>query len=402
MSVTGGIQMRYLRTEAERVSRKVEQLELPFTSALAAQLALIAALALLGVAAAIVLGIRPGGANGAVFVLLSAAFAFSQAATQLVIYHHQAHLRFGKAGAVNIARAAVLIAGVLAVLAGLTRSGIAIAAVLTAVSLLVAAGASAKVIASHLRETEWRRIRINAEDGWLTGFYLASAGFATVDVFIVAILLTQADVAAFGAAQRYYAFALGAGPALLAVVRVRTSQSDVIDSAGVQMTMQRTWIRRASAPAIIATLLLAAAAPFILPLVNGGRYGAAIPAFQLLLIGVCAYYIFMPASSLLMAQGRYKALALAVIGAFIANALGDWLAAKSLDLGIVGIAAVASITYVAFFLATMTLARQVGPRTGKAPEDVLTQNMQLVDEARWKTPPASLTGSRSLETRTNI
>jgi O-antigen/teichoic acid export membrane protein len=177
---------------------------------------------------------------------------------------------------------------------------------------------------------------------------------------------------------------------------VRTSQSDVIDSAGVQMTMQRTWIRRASAPAIIGTLLLALAAPRILPVINGGRYGAAIPAFQLLLIGVCAYYVFMPASSLLMSQGRYKALALAVIGAFTANALGDWLAAKGLDLGIVGIAAVASITYVAFFLATMTLARQVRPRTEEAPENAVTQNIQPLDDARWKTPPASLTGSRSV------
>jgi hypothetical protein len=59
-----------------------------------------------------------------------------------------------------------------------------------------------------------------------------------------------------------------------------------------------------------------------------------------------------------MAQKRYRALALAVFGAFVGNALGDYVAVAGLGLGIVAIAAVASAASVGFYLATVLLVMQ--------------------------------------------
>ena len=350
--------MRYLRTEAERVSRKSEHREFSFATALLSELTLICALGLLGAIGVALLGIRIKATNGAVGVMLIALFSASQAAMQLVIYHHQAHLEFVKAGAINIVRSLVLVIVALLVIAGLTRSGMATATILTVVSVFAAVGSAARLVRTPLRHFRPRNLIMGTEAAWLTIFFLASAGFATVDVFIVAALLNQQDVAAFGVAQRYYALALGVAPALLAVVRVRSSQSDVIDSSAAQMKLLHSWIRRMGVPAVVGTLMFALAAPIAMPIVNGGHYPTAIPVFQLLLIGVCAYYVCMPASSLLMAQGRYRALAIAVLCAFTANAVGDVLAVKWLGFGIVGIATVASVASLGFSVNTMVLAMQ--------------------------------------------
>jgi len=354
-SITGGIQMRYLRTEAERVSRRAPDVEFSFTTALLLEIALISALALIVGLGAGLLGLHPGPTDATGFIFLCTLFSISQAAIQLTIYHYQAHLQFGKAGVVNIVRSGVIVIVAVLVIAGFATSGIAAASIMTVVSLIAAIILSSRIIMGKHRPVRWRRLMIDSEVSWLTIFYLASAGFATIDIFIVAALLHQKDLAAFGAAQRYYAFALGVGPALLAVVRVRTSQSDVIDSPAQQIRMLRSWVKRAGIPVLVGGVLLALVAPFVIPIVDAGRYPASIPTFQLLLIGACAYYVMMPASSLLMAQGRYRALALAVLGAFTANAIGDFVAVEFLGFGIVAIAAVASITYLGFFVATALL-----------------------------------------------
>jgi O-antigen/teichoic acid export membrane protein len=295
---------------------------------------------------------------------------------QLAVFHYQANLAFGKAGVVNMSRSAVLVIPAFAVICGQTRSGLETGVILTGVSAAAAAGACFPLLAlQDLRPLRWKDGSFSFESAWLTVYYLASAGFATVDVFIVAALLHHHDVATFGAAQRYYAFALGVGPALLTVVRVRASQHDVIDSPSVQFAMLRSWARRAIIPSVVLTVFLGAAAPALIPIADGGRYPGSIPTFQLLLVGVCAYYVLMPAASLLMAQKRYRALALAVLGAFVANAIGDLCAVRIFGLGTAGIAGVASVTYLGYFLATVMLAIRGQTR---APEGTSRSGVQNV------------------------
>jgi O-antigen/teichoic acid export membrane protein len=367
-SITGGIQMRYLRTEAERVSRGDGNVKFPFAVALVGGGLLLFTLVIISLAFASILGIRYKGETPAVFVMLCGLFAFSQGALQLAIYHYQAHLAFVKAGAVNIMRGVVLVVAAVAAIGGLTQSGIEMTVTFTAGSVMAAAIVCVPLVAlKDVRALRWGSMGFGPETNWLTMYYLASAGFATLDVFIVAALLHQRDVATFGASQRYYAFALGAGPALLAVVRVRTSQRDVIDSPTLQLAMLRAWVKRAGIPALIATGSLAIISPVLIPVIDGGRYPESVPVFQLLLIGVCAYYVMMPASSLLMAQRRYQALALSVLGAFIVNAIGDIAAVNVFGFRTVGIAGVASISYVGYFVSTVLLTRRSA--TGRAVGD---------------------------------
>src|SRR5262249_6057662 len=121
------------------------------------------------------------------------------------------------------------------------------------------------------------RLGFGAESGWLTVYNLVSAGFTTVDVFIVAAILSRTDVASFGASQRYLAIALGAAPALLAVFRVRTVQTDVLDSGEAQRRLMLDWARRV-APVIGAGVVLGVlAAPALVPVVDGGRYPDSVP-----------------------------------------------------------------------------------------------------------------------------
>jgi O-antigen/teichoic acid export membrane protein len=338
-SATGGIAMKYLRTEAECVSRGVDS-ELSFPSALLGGTLVIAGLAVLGLASA-------------------AVFAVAQGAVSLAMFERQAHLAFISAGAINIARSVVLVLSALCVGLGLWHSALTTAAAMTLSTSAVALCACWRpTLAAGAADFRATRFGFGAESAWLTVFYVASAGFATVDVFIVAALLGHRDVAAFGAAQRYYAFALGAAPALTAVLRVRTAQRDMIDSVAPQARMLRSWVRKTGIPVVLLMAARAALAPLAIPVADGGKYPTSIPVLQLLLVGVCAYYVLMPAPSLLMAQKRYRALALAVFGAFVGNALGDYVAVAGLGLGIVAIAAVASAASVGFYLATVLLVMQ--------------------------------------------
>lgn len=359
-SATGGIAMKYLRTEAECVSRGVES-ELSFSSALLGGTLVIAGLAVVGLGSIAVLASISGrdGWSYASFIGLCALFAIGQGAISLAVFERQAHLAFASAGAINIARSVVLVLIALCVALGLWRSAPATAAAMTLSTLAVALYACWRpTVAARVADFRESRLGFGAESTWLTIFYVASAGFATIDVFIVAALLHHRDLAAFGAAQRYYAFALGAAPALTAVLRVRTAQRDMIDSVTSQATMLRSWFRRTAVPIVIAMAALAALAPSTIPIADGGKYPTSIPTLQLLLIGVCAYYVLMPAPSLLMAQKRYRALALAVLAAFVGNALGDYVAVVGFGLGIVGIAAVASVASVGFYLAAVVLVMQ--------------------------------------------
>jgi O-antigen/teichoic acid export membrane protein len=349
-----------LRTEAECVSRGVDS-EFSFLSALLGGALVIATLCVLGVVTMAVVAAATGHGDSTYvsFIGLCALFAVAQGGISLAIFERQAHLAFIGAGVINIARSVVLVLIALCVGLGLWHSAITTAAAMTASTLVVAAYACWRpTVASRVRDLRSSRFGFGAESTWLAIFYVASAGFATVDVFIVAALLHHRDVAAFGAAQRYYAFALGAAPALTAVLRVRTAQSDMIDSVASQATMLRSWVRKAGIPVLVVMGALVALAPVAIPIADGGKYPASVPVLQLLLIGVCAYYVMMPAPSLLMAQKRYRALALAVIASFAGNAVGDYVAVVSFGFGIVGIAAVASAASVGFYVATVVLARQ--------------------------------------------
>lgn len=343
-AATGGLRMLYVRTEAERVARGTAT-EMPFGAVLAGGVAIIVIMALAGLLIAEMAGVGTPGER-LYFVGLCAAFSIGQATVDLVSYHHQASLGFVKGGVVNVGRNVCLLAAAVVVGAVLGGSGPATAAALTAASLAAGAVASAKVFFASPAQRRIRgtRLGFTRESGWLTMYSLVAAGFATVDVFIVAVILSQKDVASFGAAQRYYAVALGAVPALEAVMRVRTAQPDIVESSTAQTSTLTVWVKRSALPLALLVGILALAARPVIPLIDHGRYPQSIPVFQVLLVGVFAYYLTLPAVNLLMAQRRFALLATAFGAAFAANAVGDFVLGPRL--GIVAIAAVATTVLV--------------------------------------------------------
>jgi O-antigen/teichoic acid export membrane protein len=106
----------------------------------------------------------------------------------------------------------------------------------------------------------------------------------------------------------------------------------------------RTWIKRATGPTVLVMVLMGVAARPLIPLISHGRYPSSIPVFQILLFGVVAYYLTLPAGNLLMAQGRYRALAIAYGAAFVINAIGDFIIGPTT--GVIGISVVATVVLV--------------------------------------------------------
>jgi O-antigen/teichoic acid export membrane protein len=307
-----------------------------------------------------------------------------QAAVDLSAYHYQAHLAFVKGGIVNLARSVGLLAAAVTAVILLAWSGEAIALALAIASVTVGTIAAAKIISSTRGQSRisGARLGIGPESVWLTLYSLVATGFATVDVFIVAIILSTNEVATFGAAQRYYAIALGAAPALAVVLRVRTAQQDILDSVDAQVATLRQWMKRVSVPTLALMLLLGLASRPVIPLVDQGRYPTSIPVFQILLIGVFAYYLTLPAVNLLMAQGRYRILAIVFSAAFVINAVGDLLVGPTT--GVIGVAVIATVVLAGLSCLVAWLALRAG---------LALPGRRLVAGRVRRTPRGSMLGS---------
>ena len=367
-ALTGGIRMRYTRMEAERVSR-ASDVPAGFAAALGGSFVLVGATGVVALLAATILGIGDSASDTAVFLLLATAFTAAYSVVELVRQHYQAHLKFTRAGLIGVARgAAMLVIGVLATV-GATRSGPAVAAWLVAGSALVAAWAAFPILRSSGPagpRVDGREgpLAFGPEAGWLTVYYIASAGFAYATVFVVAVLLDDAALASYGAATRYLAILLGPMPALLVVLRVRTSQADVVDSGAVQAGMLLRWVRRVGPPVVVVLAAMALLAPVAIPIVDDGRYPDSIPIFQLLLASAVFTYATMPGPNLLMTQRRYRLLAGVYAVALVAMVGAGAIAAEAS--GVVAVAAVTAVIGSIEMCVVAWLALNAGRRTSAA------------------------------------
>lgn len=375
-ALTGGVRMRYLRAEAERVSRGEEEAT-GFALAMAAGLSLVIGVAALAVAVVSAVDVTESGADPWLFVVLTAAYTAGHASIELAMYHNQAHLKFTRGGAIGVSRSAAILAASLAAAFGLVESGALVAAVTAGAVLAVAAVTCAPLV----RQTVVAPARaalggsFSREAGWLTVYYLASAGFAYAGIFIVASLLDESAVASYGASLRYIAIILGPVPALLAVLRVRTSQHDMVDSARNQAKMIVSWVRRAILPVGAATGLAALLAPFLIPLLDGGRYPDSVPIFQLLLLPALVNYTTMPGPNLMMTQRRYRLLAIVYAVALVALVALGVVAAEA-----AGVIAVAGAVALVGCCEAATVALLAAT----------TARRQSRDEAEPGAPPARL------------
>ncbi len=333
--------MRYTRNEAERVSRGFDE-PTAFHTTLRGGTVLVLASALIGLATATVLGLGDGTEQRLIFVALATAYTIGHASVELAIFHYQAQLAFTRAGLIAVARSLVILVIALIAVAGWLTSG-------TGVGLLFAIGVDCVglVVAlplaistrSQVHEHE-SRFGFDRESASLTLYSLVSAGWAYLDIFLVAALLSDAAVAAYGAALRYVAIVIGPLPALVAVLRVRTAQGDMIDSESAQVGLVTRWLKSTAGPALVILGAAAIAAIWVIPFLNGGRYDEAVPIFQILLIVVFAQVVTLPSSNLLIAQERYTLLAWINAAAVLVNVAIAAVAAPLF--GVIAVAAVAS------------------------------------------------------------
>jgi O-antigen/teichoic acid export membrane protein len=343
-AATGGIRLRYTRQEAERVSRGEEQPS-AFHATLLSGSGLIVAAGVLGIAGATVLGVGDPGERLA-FLAIGTAYTLGSASIEMAVFHYQAQLAFMRAGLLQVARSAVQLLVAVAATAGLLESGEAIGLYFALGVGLVALVVSAPLALSTrgaARGLEGR-FGFGKETAALTLYSMASAGWAYLDLFLVAALLGDVAVAAYGAALRYLSIALGPVPAMVSVLRVRTAQSDMIDSDEAQIAMMKRWAKQ-TAPPVLAILGVAAiAAIWVIPLIDGGRYPDSVPIFQVLLVTAFAQLITLPNSSLLIAQERYTSLAWVNTAAVGLNVVAAVIAAELF--GVVGIAVAGALVTV--------------------------------------------------------
>ena len=345
-ALTGGIRMRYTRMEAERVSRGSD-VPAGFGAALGGSLVLVGATGAVALLGALILHVGDSTSHTTTFLLLATAFTAAFSVIEFVMQHHQAHLRFTLAGLLGVGRGgAMFLVSVLAAV-GAIGSGPAVAAWMATGLGLVAAAAALPIILESSEPGASRGDRregplaFGPEAAWLTLYYIASSGFAYASVFVVALLLDDAALASYGAATRYIAIVLGPMPALLVVLRVRTSQADIVDSDALQVGMLLRWARQVGPPVLVVLGIVALLAPVAIPIVDGGRYPDSIPIFQVLLATALFTYATMPGPNLLMTQRRYRLLAGVYSIALAALAGAGAIAAEAG--GVVAVAAVTAV-----------------------------------------------------------
>lgn len=343
-AASGGVRTRYLREEAERVSRAhASAPQGAFSDALAKGTFSIIVAGVVATPIALVVGFGSGFA-GSGLIVAATGFAIGFAALELAVAHYQARRRFFTAGSLRVSRAVVLLAAAITVV---ETSDSTVSISVWFVASMIGVGVLATAPIARLGRpagfTRWSRFA--PEELWLSFYYMAAAGFAYVDVLVAGSLLSKHQVATLGASIRYLAVVLGAFPALGAVLRVRTSQVDVVDSPAKQQAMVVGWLRRATLPASLLIGSAIVAAPYLIPVIDGGRYPGSITALQIFLVTALSAYLSAPVANVLMAQRRYATLT-TIYGVGLAlNLAGDVAVAR--PYGVVGIAIVSTAVFVA-------------------------------------------------------
>jgi O-antigen/teichoic acid export membrane protein len=372
----GGVRTRYLRREAERLSRgTAETHDLAFFQALLKGGLLVIGIGILALPIVWVTHLGSEFASAWSLIAYATSFAVGVAAAELAIAHYQARRRFLAAGVVGVVRALALLCAALVI--WITGEGIVGVSIWLASSMIVVGLATAGPIAlrplkRRTPSSARRMTRFTGEEGWLSLYYLAAAGFAYVDVMVAGALLTNHQLATLGASLRYLAIVQSPIPALGAVLRVRTAQVDLIDSAFNQRAMVMSWLKRSIVPVGLVLLGVVLLAPLVIPHIDGGKYPDSIGVLQIFLVTALSAYLTAPAVSILMAQHRYFFLAASYTVAVLLNLIGDVLVARRF--GVFGIAVVSSSVYVAMDVVLTSYALRYARRVNSVQSEASSAN----------------------------
>lgn len=164
-----------------------------------------------------------------------------------------------------------------------------------------------------------------SECAWLLFYYFLLAFLGQSDIILLSCFSSDAEIANYGVAQKYQALALSMLPALLALMRVKTAKRDFCDDPIKRRNFTNKWIKSTTPCVMIVILIGIFLSQYILPLLNGSQYNAAIPLFQIMLIGVGLSYIFSPNVPILMAAKRFSSLCILCFIALLISVVGNYL-----------------------------------------------------------------------------
>lgn len=140
-----------------------------------------------------------------------------------------------------------------------------------------------------------------------------------VDIIMLTNMTTDIDVAMYGVAYKYYGLMLTLLPSIMAVLRVRSSQKEYIDSAEKRRTFAINWINKTWKISSILCLFAIASCGFIMPILNGPDYDASINIFRIFVIGVGISYVFAANVHMMMSAKKQSILCLLAFVALIIN-----------------------------------------------------------------------------------
>ncbi|WP_158634037.1 oligosaccharide flippase family protein [Radiobacillus deserti] len=187
------------------------------------------------------------------------------------------------------------------------------------------------------------------ESLWVLVYLILLNLFNQMDIIMISNLLTNKDVALYGIAFKYYSLLLTLLPSIKAVLRVRTSKVEFVDSKEHRKEFVLQWLKKTWFIVFLSCVVIILLSGLFMPHINGHQYDDAIPAFNILVVGVGISYMFASNISIMMSARRYKELCFLAAISLAFNVFSNWLL-----IPIYGINAAAATTIVSHAILNMS------------------------------------------------
>ncbi len=160
---------------------------------------------------------------------------------------------------------------------------------------------------------------------WIVIYLILLNLFNQMDIVMLSNMLKDEDVAMYGIAFKYYSLLLTLLPSIKAVLRVRTSKKEYVDSREHRKDFTMLWLKKTGILVVPACFLIILTSGIFMPIINGHQYDASINAFRILMIGVGISYVFASNVGIMMAANKHKTLCVLALVALIFNTITNWI-----------------------------------------------------------------------------
>jgi O-antigen/teichoic acid export membrane protein len=229
---------------------------------------------------------------------------------------YQKQLRFGALSGIELARAAVVAAGIGVLLVALGYDVLAwqVLAVQGAALWIVSLAIAGRHLARPSLSAPLRPL-LHPRHGYLLGYFLVLAVFSQVDILMLRILADTDTLASYGSAARYYyllSLALAAVHTIFLPAMQKVENVQALD----ELFHRHLGLLAGFAPLVAALALLS---HWVLPWVDLGRYPEAVPTLQILCLSAVISFAFSPYVNLVFVFRRYRFLFFLIVAALAVN-----------------------------------------------------------------------------------